>query len=71
MTTRSVKGVGLVLRRPSGEEITARKGEPVATITGEPVDLLLYLMGRRDAAQVEITGDPVATDALAAAKLGI
>ena len=71
MTTRSVKGVGLVLRRPSGEEITVRKGEPVATITGEPVDVLLYLLGRRGAAQDESTGDPVAVTTLQAAKLGI
>jgi uncharacterized protein (TIGR03085 family) len=71
MTTRSVKGAGLVLRRPSGDEIVARKGEPVATLTGEPVDLLLYVMGRRDAAQVEVTGSPEALAALAAAKLGI
>jgi uncharacterized protein (TIGR03085 family) len=71
MTTRGVKGAGLVLRRPNGDEIVARKGEPVATLTGEPVDLLLYLMGRREAAQVELGGDPDAITALEQAKLGL
>jgi uncharacterized protein (TIGR03085 family) len=72
MTTRDVKGAGLVLRRRgTGDEIVARKGEPAATLTGEPVELLLYLMGRRAAAQVEIEGPPESVTALEQAKLGI
>jgi uncharacterized protein (TIGR03085 family) len=71
MLTRSIKGAGVVLRRPSGDQIVARKGEPAATLTGEPVDLLLYLFGRRGAAQVELTGDPAAIAAVSGAKLGL
>jgi uncharacterized protein (TIGR03085 family) len=70
-STRAVKGAGLVLRRPSGDEIVARKGEPTAVLTGEPVDLLLYLLGRRSAAQVELTGPTEAITAVQQAKLGI
>jgi uncharacterized protein (TIGR03085 family) len=70
-STRGVKGAGLVLRRPSGDEIVARKGEPSATLTGEPVELLLYLLGRRSAAQVELTGPHEAVAAVEQAKLGI
>jgi uncharacterized protein (TIGR03085 family) len=70
MLTRDITS-GLVLRRPSGDEIVARKGEPVATLRGEPVELLLYLMGRRSAAQVELTGSPDAVAAVEGAKLGI
>jgi uncharacterized protein (TIGR03085 family) len=70
MLTRDVKS-GLVLRRPSGDEVVARKGERSATLTGEPVELLLYLMGRRGAAQVELTGEADAVAAVERAKLGI
>jgi uncharacterized protein (TIGR03085 family) len=71
-STRSIKGVGVVLKRPpSGDEIVARKGTPAATLTGEPVDLLLYLLGRRGAAHVEITGPAEAIIAVKNAKLGI
>jgi uncharacterized protein (TIGR03085 family) len=71
MATRGVRGAGLVLRRPDGAEIAARKGEPVATLTGEPVELLLYVMGRRGAAQAELDGPPEAVAAVEQAKLGI
>jgi hypothetical protein len=33
--------------------------------------LVLFLNGRRGAAQVEVTGDEAAVDALAAARLGV
>ena len=78
MMTRKVKGTGLVLRRAdariSSDEIVARKaadGEGTATLTGAPVDLLLYLFGRRGAAQVELTGPPEAVAAVEQAKFGI
>jgi uncharacterized protein (TIGR03085 family) len=70
LMTRQV-GAPLVLRRPAGDETVVRKGDAAAVMTGEPVELLLYLMGRRGAAQVELSGPPSAVDALEAAKLGI
>lgn len=65
--------VGVVLRRASAPRasVTASKGEPVVTISGEPMELLLFLFGRRDHARVEITGDSAARAALEAASLEI
>jgi uncharacterized protein (TIGR03085 family) len=40
--------------------ISARQGQPTARLTGLPGELLLFLFGRRDAADVEIT-DPLRT----------
>jgi uncharacterized protein (TIGR03085 family) len=60
---------GVLLRRPDGRTHVAKKGEPVAEITGEPAELLLYLFGRRDHALVEIGGPPEAQAALAGAAL--
>ncbi|MFD4573707.1 TIGR03085 family metal-binding protein [Streptomyces sp. NPDC058417] len=53
---------GLVLRRPDGRTVVANRGTPVVTATGEAAELLLFLHGRRSAAQVDLTGD---ADALA------
>jgi hypothetical protein len=36
----------------------------VATVTGEPMELLLYTFGRRAHARVEVTGEPGAIAAL-------
>ena len=49
---------------PDGDAITTGHG-PEVVVTGEPVDLLLYLFGRDGAAEVEITGDPDAQAILA------
>ncbi|MER6674283.1 TIGR03085 family metal-binding protein [Streptomyces sp. NPDC000983] len=48
---------GLVLRRPDGQTAVAQRGTPVVTATGEPSELLLFLYGRQDAADVELTGE--------------
>ncbi|WP_320779369.1 TIGR03085 family metal-binding protein [Streptomyces sp. CRN 30] len=48
---------GLVLRRPDGQTVVAHKGAPVVTVTGEPSELLLFLYGRQQAADVELDGD--------------
>lgn len=54
---------GLVLRRPDGQTVVAHKGTPVVTVTGEPSELLLFLYGRQQAADVELDGekDAIAT----------
>lgn len=49
---------GVTLRRPSGESFVARPGEPMVTLVGEPVELILQAFGRGDHAHVEILGDP-------------
>ena len=47
--------VGVHLATPSGRHNVVKKGAGV-TITGDPVELALYVSGRRSAAKVEITG---------------
>ncbi|WP_375423785.1 TIGR03085 family metal-binding protein [uncultured Friedmanniella sp.] len=59
--------VPVVLTRPDGAtaRVGARRqdagGEVV--LTGEPVELALYVMGRRAAAHVQVSGPPAAVDA--------
>lgn len=48
---------GLVLRRPDGQTAVAHRGTPVVTATGEPSELLLFLYGRQNAAEVELDGE--------------
>jgi uncharacterized protein (TIGR03085 family) len=67
---RKVHGATVRLRRPEGESVTSGHG-PEVVVTGEPVDLLLYLFGREGAAEVKITGDPGAQVTLAESPRGI
>lgn len=67
---RKVKGATVRVSRHDGPSI-AVGGGPEVSLTGEPVDLLLYLQGRRGAAVVDMSGDEAAMAALRAASLGI
>ncbi|MCU1483788.1 MAG: uncharacterized protein JWN67_534 [Actinomycetia bacterium] len=71
LATRKLGPVGLELARPGGERRVARKGEPSATLTGEPVELALYLGGRKANAVVELTGAPEAVAAVETAPFGV
>jgi uncharacterized protein (TIGR03085 family) len=62
------KGLGIEVARPGGAPASVRSGERTARITGEPVELLLWLYGRGDAARVELTGE---VGDLADVRLGI
>lgn len=62
---------GLVLRRPDGQTAVARKGSPVVTVTGEPAELLLFIMGRQHNAEVSLEGDQDAINKVQAAELGM
>jgi uncharacterized protein (TIGR03085 family) len=48
---------GLVLRRSDrpGVHRKAAGGQPLTTVTGEPLELLLWSSGRRDVARVEVS----------------
>jgi hypothetical protein len=65
-----VHGARVRLVHPDGTDITVGRG-PEVTLAGEPLELVLYLQGRRDAAVVEVTGHPSAVEALTTASLGI
>lgn len=65
----SLRGVDATveLRRsdkPRAHPSSHGSGSGTVTLTGEPLELLLYLFGRRQHAQVVVTGDPAAVAAL-------
>ncbi|MFE9388234.1 TIGR03085 family metal-binding protein [Streptomyces sp. NPDC006784] len=63
--------VGLVLRRPDGQTAVARRGTPVVTAVGAPSELLLFVSGRTEQADVELDGDKEALTRLGEAGLGM
>ena len=77
LTLRSLP-VDVVLRRtdaPRSSLLLAGADEDDAertvTVAGEPLELLLYLFGRREHARVEVTGDASAVVALEATDLAV
>ncbi len=54
--------VGIILRRPEGQRHVVRKASTSVAITGEPGELLMHAIGRREHALVTFEGSP---DALA------
>lgn len=48
--------VGVVLRRPDGREITARRGPDQVVITGRPGELLLHAFGREQC-RIDLDGE--------------
>jgi uncharacterized protein (TIGR03085 family) len=67
---RKVDGATVVVERAGGGSTRAGHG-PEVTVAGQPVELLLYLFGRRAAAAVELSGSADARAALERASLGI
>ena len=67
---RVTKDVTVRLSAPGRGEVDLGRG-PLAVLTGEPVELSLYLTGRRGAAAVEVGGDAVGVARLASAPLGL
>lgn len=60
--------VGVVL--DSGRErLTVKQGEPSVTVTGAPVELLLWVFGR-DAVRLEFDGDPADVERVKAVERG-
>jgi uncharacterized protein (TIGR03085 family) len=72
LLTRRLRGVGLELEWAGTTKTRrARRGNPVARLTGLPGELLLYLFGRQRAARVEVSGMAEAADAAARARFGM
>ena len=70
--SRRLRGVGLDLVWAGTDKvIRARRGQPTARLRGLPGELLLFLFGRRDAADVEITGSPEVIQALQRTSFGM
>ena len=58
---------GVLLRRAgSGAEIRAKKAPLTVTVLGDPVELALFVTGRRQVARVELSGDDAAVARLQA-----
>lgn len=63
--------VGLALvRSDTGARCVAKQGSPMVTLSGEPLELLLRLYGRR-AVVVEVSGDEGAVTRFQSASLGV
>ncbi|MDA8081110.1 MAG: TIGR03085 family metal-binding protein [Actinomycetota bacterium] len=74
LLTRKMGSVGLTLRRSDRShqtEVTAHTGSPVATMSGRPGELVLYLMGRKSAANIKLEGPMEAIDAVTSVSFGI
>jgi uncharacterized protein (TIGR03085 family) len=71
LMARKIGNVGLELVRDDGDSIPARQGEQTAVLTGRPGELSLYLMGRKAAANVDVTGPAAAVAAVQAAAFGV
>lgn len=62
--------VGVVLNAGENRELTAKSGERKVTVSGAPVELLLWVFGR-DAVRVEFEGDSADVDRLKALSRGL
>jgi uncharacterized protein (TIGR03085 family) len=67
---RKVKPYGLVLDG-GAERRKELGGQPRAVLSGGPVELVLYLSGRRSAARVDLSGDPAAVAAIRGTASGL
>jgi hypothetical protein len=61
--------VGVVARRPSGEQAVIKTGKGLVTIEGEPGEIVLHGFGR-DAVRVDLRGEPADVAALEASSRG-
>lgn len=57
--------------RPPGEPVRVGRGADIVTLHGPASELLLYLFGRRSAANLQVFGEPAAVALLARTKLGV
>jgi uncharacterized protein (TIGR03085 family) len=70
--SRRLRGAGLdLVWAGTDNAVRARRGPPTAQVRGLPGELLVFLFGRRDAAEVEVTGPAEAIKALRRTPFGI
>jgi uncharacterized protein (TIGR03085 family) len=70
MYRRVPVGVTLVRTDGPGGQVVAKAGEPMVTLSGTALELLLRSYGRR-AVQLEVDGDPAAIASFEGAPLGM
>lgn len=65
--------VGVVLARSdvAGAELRAKSGSRTVTLVGKPSELTLYMSGRREAADVQLVGEPEAVATFESVHLGM
>jgi uncharacterized protein (TIGR03085 family) len=68
---RKLKTVGLVLKTPEGQERVVKQADPLVTMVGAPGELVLFMSGRKEAADVHLDGPHEAVAIVLATKLGI
>ncbi len=69
---RRLRGAGLEVAWAGTDKVLrVRRGQPTARVSGQPGELLLFLFGRRDAAEVEITGPSEAIEAVQRTPFGM
>jgi uncharacterized protein (TIGR03085 family) len=68
--TRKAK-VGLVLEPEGQSPIRLRKGEPTVTLRGPLGELVLYVYGRKDVAEITLDGPPDAVEQVRTASFGV
>ncbi len=69
---RRLRGCGLELHHASTQEsFCARRGEDPVKVTGEPGELLLYVFGRQQVADIQLDGPPSSLDVLRGTHLGL
>lgn len=71
LAVRKVRGAGIEIVTPDGRRRLLSKGQPRVTITGAPGELMLYLSGRKEAADVRLDGPPEAIALVVAARFGL
>jgi uncharacterized protein (TIGR03085 family) len=69
--TRTLDDIDLTLATPDGETKPIGGGSRPVTIRGRSGEITLFLAGRREAADVELTGATEAVDEVRTGKLGI
>ena len=70
LMARKLQDIDLTLRRPSGDIFHINKPGRSVTLTGEPIEIALFITGRRDKALVEISGDDSAVNEMKSGNLG-
>jgi len=71
LVVRRVKGTGIEIVDGYGRRKLLSKSEPRVTVTGPTGEVALYLLGRKDAAEVALSGPPDAVASVNAANFEI